>query len=74
MHEFNIIKKYLSKLTLNNKNSLNLNDDVFFDRSKKLVISVDTYINKSHFYNFTPVPWADLKTMSSNDTLVPPKS
>ena len=52
MHEFNIIKKYLSKLTLNNKNSLNLNDDVFFDRSKKLVISVDTYINKSHFYNF----------------------
>tara|TARA_B100000575_G_scaffold278453_1_gene265777 strand:- start:1013 stop:1972 length:960 start_codon:yes stop_codon:yes gene_type:complete len=52
MHEFNIIKKYLSKLTLNNKNSLNLNDDVFFDRSKKLVISVDTYINKSHFYDF----------------------
>ena len=52
MHEFDIIKKYFSKLSFNNKNSLNLNDDVFFDRSKKLVISVDTYINKSHFFDF----------------------
>ena len=52
MHEFNIIRKYLSKLSINNKNSLNLNDDVFFDKSKKLVISIDTYINKSHFYDF----------------------
>ena len=52
MHEFEIIKKYFSKLSLDNKNSLNLNDDVFFDKSKKLVISVDTYIDKSHFFNF----------------------
>ena len=52
MHEFEIIKKYFSKLSLNNKNSLNLNDDVFFDKSKKLVVSVDTYIEKSHFFNF----------------------
>ena len=52
MHEFDLIKKYFSKLSLNNKNSLNLNDDVFFDRSKKLVVSVDTYINKSHFFDF----------------------
>ena len=52
MHEFEIIKKYFSKLSLNNKNSLNLNDDVIFDKSKKLVISVDTYINKSHFFDF----------------------
>ncbi len=52
MHEFDIIKKYFSKLSLNNKNSLSLNDDVFFDRSKNLVISVDTYIDKSHFFNF----------------------
>ena len=52
MHEFEIIKKYFSKLSLNNKNSLNLNDDVFFDKSKKLVISVDTYINKTHFFDF----------------------
>ncbi len=52
MHEFDLIKKYFSKLSLNNKNSLNLNDDVFFDRSKQLVISVDTYINKTHFFDF----------------------
>ena len=52
MLEFDLIKKYFSKLSFNNKNSLNLNDDVFFDRSKKLVVSVDTYINKSHFFNF----------------------
>ena len=51
MHEYDLIKRYFSKLSLN-KNSLNLNDDVFFDRSKKLVISVDTYIDKSHFFNF----------------------
>ena len=52
MLEFDLIKKYFSKLSFNNKNSLNLNDDVFFDRSKKLVVSVDTYIDKSHFFNF----------------------
>ena len=52
MHEFNIIKKYFSKLSLKNKNSLRLNDDVFFDKSKKLVISVDTYIHKLHFFDF----------------------
>ena len=52
MHEFEIIKKYFSKLSLNNKSSLKLNDDVFFDKSKKLIISVDTYIDKSHFFDF----------------------
>ena len=52
MHEFDIIKKYFSNLSLGNKNSLNLNDDVFFDKKKKLVISVDTYVYKSHFFDF----------------------
>ena len=52
MHEFEIIKKYFSKLSSNNKSSLNLNDDVFFDKSKKLVISVDTYIEGVHFIDF----------------------
>ena len=52
MHEFEIIKKYFSKLATNNKSSLNLNDDVFFDKSKKLVVSVDTYIEGIHFINF----------------------
>jgi len=52
MHEFEIIKKYFSKLSLNNKSSLDLNDDVFFDKSKKLVISVDTYVEGIHFIDF----------------------
>ena len=52
MHEFQLINKYFSKLTKNNKSSLNLNDDVFFDKSRKLVISVDTYVECVHFVDF----------------------
>ena len=52
MHEFELIKKYFSKLSKNNKSSLNLNDDVFFDKSKQLVVSVDTYVGGVHFINF----------------------
>ena len=52
MHEFEIIKKYFSKLSLNNKSSLELNDDVFFDKLKGIVVSVDTYIDGIHFINF----------------------
>ena len=51
MHEFELINKYLSRLSLNNKNSLNLNDDVF-DKAKKLVISIDTYVEGIHFIDF----------------------
>ena len=52
MHEFELINKYFSNLSSNNKSSLNLNDDVFFDKSNKLVISVDTYIEGIHFIDF----------------------
>ena len=52
MHEFNLIKNYFAKLSSDNKYSLNLNDDVFFDKSKKLVISVDTYEEGVHFFDF----------------------
>jgi thiamine-monophosphate kinase len=52
MHEFDLIKNYFSKLTKNNKFALNLNDDVFFDKKKELVISVDTYNEGIHFPNF----------------------
>ena len=52
MKEFEIIKKYFSSLSNNNPASLYLNDDVFFDRSKKLVISVDTYVEGNHFLDF----------------------
>ena len=52
MHEFDLIKKYFSKLSNLNKSSLSLNDDVFFDKKKNLVISIDTYNQGSHFLNF----------------------
>ena len=52
MHEFELIRDYFSKLTKNNKASLKLNDDVFFDKFNGLVISVDTYIEGIHFVNF----------------------
>ena len=52
MHEFELIKKYFSKLSKLNKSALNLNDDVFFDKRRGLVISVDTYNEGSHFLDF----------------------
>ena len=52
MHEFDIIKKYFSNLVKSNKSSLDLNDDVFFDKKKSLVISIDTYNEGVHFLDF----------------------
>ena len=52
MHEFDLIKKYFSKLSKLNKSSLDLNDDVFFDKKKSLVISIDTYNEGVHFLDF----------------------
>ena len=52
MHEFELINQYFSKLSSNNKSSLKLNDDVFFDKKRKLVISVDTYVEGVHFIDF----------------------
>ena len=52
MHEFDLIKKYFSKLSKFNKYSLDLNDDVFFDKKKSLVISIDTYNEGTHFLDF----------------------
>ena len=52
MHEFELIKKYFSTIANKSKPSLSLNDDVFFDKTNKLVVSVDTYIEGHHFVNF----------------------
>ena len=52
MHEFELINKYFSKISKKNKGALNLNDDVFFDKKKGIVISIDTYIEGIHFVNF----------------------
>ena len=52
MHEFDLIRKYFLKLSKLNKYSLDLNDDVFFDKKKSLVISIDTYNQGTHFLDF----------------------
>ena len=52
MNESTLIKNYLAKLVKNNPSALKLNDDVFFDKSNKNVISIDTYVEKIHFPNF----------------------
>jgi len=52
MHEFELIKNYFQKLSKKSASSLNLNDDVFFDKKNRLVISVDTYIEGNHFIDF----------------------
>ena len=52
MNEFELIKNYFQKLSKKTPSSLNLNDDVFFDKKKELVVSVDTYVEGSHFLNF----------------------
>ena len=52
MHEFELINKYLKPLTFKKSPSLNLSDDVFFDKKNNLIISVDTYNEGVHFLNF----------------------
>ena len=52
MHEFQLINKYFSSIVKHNKSALNLNDDVFFDKKKEIVVSVDTYNEGYHFIDF----------------------
>ena len=52
MDEFVIIKNYFQKLTKNNPGALKLNDDVFFDKKNKVVLSIDTYNQGVHYINF----------------------
>ena len=51
MNEFEIVNNYFRKLAIS-KASLNLNDDIFFDKKNKLAVSTDTYFEKTHFLNF----------------------
>ena len=52
MNEFSVIKKYFSNLSKNNKGSFDLSDDIFFDYKKKVGISIDSYVEGTHFLNF----------------------
>jgi len=54
MNEFFIINNYLKKLVKKNTSSLNLSDDIFFDKKKKIAISVDTYVHGVHFLSINP--------------------
>ena len=52
MHEFELIKNYFQKLSKKSSSALSLNDDVFFDKKNRLVVSVDTYTEGIHFLDF----------------------
>ena len=52
MHEFQLIKNYFQKLSKKSVSALNLNDDVFFDKKNRLIVSVDTYTEGNHFIDF----------------------
>ena len=52
MDEFTLIEKYFKILTYNNPAALDLNDDVFFDKKRNVVVSMDTYVEGVHFLNF----------------------
>ena len=52
MNEFELISNHFLKISKKNKSALNLNDDVFFDKNKGVVVSVDTYLIGTHFINF----------------------
>ncbi len=50
MNEHEIIGNL--KKIIKNPNALKLNDDVFFDKKKSLMVSIDTYNEKVHYLNF----------------------
>ena len=66
MHEFQLINKYLKPLTFKTSPSLELSDDVFFDKKKNLVISVDTYNEGTHFLNFNKPEFVIKKILRSS--------
>ena len=65
MNEFDIIRKYFSPLSKKNKGSFNLQNDIFFDFKKKISISVDTYVEKKHFFDFKSPDLVISKTFRS---------
>ena len=50
MNEIEIINNI--RKVINNNSALNLNDDVFFDKKKSLLGSIDTYNENIHYLNF----------------------
>ena len=52
MDEFELINNYFQKNSNNNPSAKNLNDDVFFNKNRRLVVSIDTYNEGVHFPDF----------------------
>ena len=52
MEEFKLINTYFASLATSNPSAKKLKDDVFFDKSRGVVISIDTYNEGVHFLNF----------------------
>ena len=52
MDEFELIKNYFQKNSNNNPSAKNLSDDVFFNKNRRLVVSIDTYNEGVHFPDF----------------------
>ena len=52
MDEFELIKNYFQKNSNNNPSAKNLNDDVFFNKNRRLAVSIDTYNEGVHFPDF----------------------
>ena len=66
MNEVQLIDKYLKRLTKKNSSSQGLNDDIFFDESKGLALSIDTYVEKVHFPDFKAPDLVIKKTLRSS--------
>ncbi|MAJ23528.1 MAG: hypothetical protein CBC24_06635 [Candidatus Pelagibacter sp. TMED64] len=66
MNEFKIINKYFSPLIKKNSGAFNLKDDIFYDKFKKLGVTIDTYIEKKHFINFNKPHLVIKKTLRSS--------
>ena len=54
MHEFTLINNYLKLLSRGNLSALNLSDDIFYNKKKKLALSVDTFVHGVHFFSTEP--------------------
>ncbi len=47
-----LINNFLKKLTFNHKNSLNLEDDIYYDPTRRMIFSTDTYEEGIHFFKY----------------------
>ena len=66
MNEFELINKYFSPLIKKKSGAFKLKDDIYYDKVKKIAITVDTYVEKKHFINFNKPNLVIKKTLRSS--------